>query len=167
MLISELEMSPSLSRLPLLAAVLLASAACSDDPPEEALFEGEHDPPTPNKLRGLYKTVVEVSDMSTEVRLEFTDGALIGAVKCSPKSPALQPVSVGGQIPFQTDALDAADGQFTIDALNMEKSVNQTTCQGGLREGTYKFKLEEFRLTLSLSSVPSDIIYTKIGDSNE
>src|SRR5262249_30096583 len=100
-------------------------------------------------------------------KLEFKEGTLAGRVNCTPKSPKLQPVSVEGSTNLQTDALDQAAGKFTVEAFSMEKTVGEFYCQGGLRAGTYDFKIVDLKLTLTLPNVSEPIIYTKIGDQIE
>jgi hypothetical protein len=153
-----------LSRPFLLAGsfAIAALTACSDDP-EEKLF-GDLDPPTPNKLAGVWKNPVEEAGMVTEIRLEFTEDLIIGAVKCTPKSSKLSPVTVGGEIGWETNALEAASGQFTVANFTMVKSENGVHCEGGLRGGTWDFKIEELKLTLTTPDLPVALTYSKIGE---
>jgi hypothetical protein len=138
-------------------------SGCKKDPPDEALF-GDLDPPTPNKLKGVYQAVIDEAGMSTEIRLQFDSGTLEGALHCTPKNPAYAPISVGSQIDLSTNDIDAASGTFTIDNFTMDKQVDVIDCQGGLRGGTYNFKVENLKLTLTLPGIAEPIIYGKIGD---
>jgi hypothetical protein len=146
----------------LVVLALLTLTACKSKSPDDKLY-GDLDPPTPNTLKGVYQTVVTDEGMSTEIRLDFEKDTLLGAVRCTPKNPALGEVSVDGQTDLQTDALDAATGQFTVAAFSMEKTVDTTFCQGGLRAATYDFKVEDLKLTLTTKEISEPLVYGKIG----
>jgi hypothetical protein len=147
-----------------LAAAVLALTACSDAPPEERLFEDLPEP-TPNKLAGVYQAVITDAGMTTEIRLEFLEGSVEGAVKCTPKNPKYPTLTAGGSATMQTDALEAASGKITVDALTMEKTAEGVFCQAGLRAATYDFKVEELGLTLTTPNTPVALKYGKIGDN--
>ncbi len=142
------------------AAVLFTAVACSEDTQSkgEALFE-ELDPPSPNKLRGVYNSTAEVSSAETvEIRLRFTDDVLLGASKCI-KHNAPQVIATG-ETDLSTGGLDAATGKLTVQELVMKKDF----CEGGLPAGTYNFKVEEDKLTLWVEGSLNERTYKKIGD---
>src|SRR5689334_19986348 len=96
----------------LLGALVLPLAGCSDDPPEEKLFD-DLPAPSPNKLAGVYQTIVTEAGMTTEIRLQFLDGSIEGALKCTPKNGHAA-LTVGGKSDMQTDALDGAKGKIAV-----------------------------------------------------
>ncbi len=146
-------------------ACFLSIVGCSDeaalDP--ETLF-GDQRAPSPNRLRGVYKTVVEEPGVDVEIRLRFGEGFLAGAVMCTPTSKNYPPVSTDGKVEMETGSIDNAAGQFTIPTLTMEKTVDPILCQAAIRGATYDFKLEELKLTLTLPGTQVELVYTKIGD---
>jgi hypothetical protein len=142
------------------ATILLATACSSDDPSE--LF-GDQDAPTPNVLKGVYKLNVDEPGASIEVRLRFNEDEIIGAVRCVSKAEGGGTLEAGGTVAFDGD-VEAQEGSFTIAALVLEKNAPPFYCQAGLRAGTYDFKLEELKLTLTAKDVVTPIIYAKIGD---
>lgn len=155
---------PWLIALCLFPSLGAGAAGCKSKSPAEKLFADLPDP-TPNQLSGVYKTIVEDAGLTTEIHLQFDSGTLTGAVHCTPKNPAFAPVEVDGSIGFDTNALDQASGQFTVGDFQMEKMTDNVDCFGGLRGGTYDFKVEGLKLTLTTKSIPQPIIYTKIGDN--
>jgi hypothetical protein len=151
----------SLRRAAAIVAMLLAGTACSSDDPSD-LFEGQ-DTPTPNVLKGVYKLNIDEPGATIEIRLRFKSDEIVGAVRCTSKAEGGGTLEAGGTVPFDGDA-DAAAGSFTIDALVLEKNAPPFYCQAGLRAGTYDFKVEEFKLTLTTQEVVEPIIYAKVGD---
>lgn len=142
------------------AAALLFLAACTQTTQEkgESLFEGL-DPPTLNKLRGVYSSTANVSSSETvEIRLRFTDGSVIGAGKCVKTGAA--PVVATAEAVLDTSALDAPTGKLSVQELLMKKD----TCEAGLPAATYDFKVEEDKLTLWIQGQTNERIYKKIGD---
>jgi hypothetical protein len=149
-------------RASLAVVALVACTGCSDTPQE--LFE-ELDDPTPNKLDGVFRTVVEEAGMTTEVRLRFTSDKIIGIARCTPKNPKFPPIDAEGETAASIEGLDGAEGSFTVDpAWEMTKIATPISCIAGLRRGTHEFKIEEFKMTVRAPDVIEPIIYTKIGD---
>jgi len=149
----------SLGRVAGLAAILFAAAACSNDDPGD-LF-GDQDAPTPNVLRGTYKLNVDEPGATIEVRLRFNADEIVGAVRCTSKANG-ETLEAGATVPLETD-VDAAEGEFTIDALVLERNNPPFYCQAGLRAGTYTFKVEELKLTLQTREVLTPLVYGKVG----
>lgn len=149
----------------LLALALLGSTqlGCSSDEDPEALFE-ELDDPTPNVLRGIYRVIVEDGNLTTDLRLRFTEDTLVGAAKCMPKNPAFSPMEVEATSAMSATNLGGAEGDLTVDALDAVKEQRGLFCQLGFRAGTYKYKLEELKLTLTSPDIAVPLIYEKIGD---
>jgi hypothetical protein len=154
----------SFASLRVLGFLVLTICGCKKDPPEDALY-GSLDPPDPNKLQGVYQLIVSDGGQTTEIRLDFEKDTLSGGVKCTPKNPAYAQITVGGSVALDTGVLEAASGKFTIESFQMEKLEDPIDCQGGLRGGTYSFKVEDLKLTLTLDGVPEPIIYGKLGQN--
>ena len=144
----------------------MAAAGCGDpDPPApETLFAGPAGA-SPNKLRGVFQAIVDEPGMSTEIRLRFAEGFLVGAARCTPKARGLAPIDVGGTVGMETDNLDDKSGSFSLPtALVMDKTVDGTSCQAGLRAGSYSFNIDELRLAVTPPAVVEPLLYGKLGD---
>jgi hypothetical protein len=154
----------------MMATVLLllsssVAAGCAQDTQEkgEALFD-DLDPPSFNRLRGVYTTTVDLSPAETiEIRLRFTDDVIIGASKCTKSGIT---VIATGEAELSTGAIDAATGTVTLDDLLMSRPYapgRADLCEAGLRAATYNFRVEEDKLTLWVEGEMKRT-YRKIGD---
>jgi len=160
-----------------LTSFALMVGACSSDadsessssttgPAPETLFD-TLPAPTPSKLRGVYQSTVEQPSGTVEIRLRFTEGNVVGAGKCTYKTAGVEPITVGGSVgvaALDAATLDAASGKLTITTLDFQKTVGQATCRAGLQGGSFDFKVEEDKLTLSMPNAVNSLSFKKIGD---
>jgi len=156
------------SRLTAFAFVVLTACGSDSDsdapppPAPETLFD-TLPPATADKLRGVWQTTQEQTNGTVEIRLRFTDGYLVGAVKCLANGSDT-PVLAGATTELDTTALDAASGKLTIGALSMQKQDGNLICQGGVPANTYDFTIAEDTLTLAVKDAKLNTSFTKVGD---
>lgn len=133
---------------------------CGDD----ELFD-ELDDPTPGVLRGVYQNSSTDGNSDIDLRLRFDTDVITGAAQCRPRNTAkFKPMDIEGEVAMVGANLDAAEGDFTIEALVMSQSQGDLYCEAGLRAGTYHYKVVDLQLTLTTKDVAFPLIYGKVGD---
>lgn len=155
-----------------LAAMVMMSAACTvnaqDDsaasPQTKALF-AELPAATPDKLRGVWSLKSQGNAGDAEIRLRFTDGKIVGGVRCTTKAGA-ELLTVGGEVPATTDDLDKKSGSFTMKTtLQMDgKGSDGQTCQGRLDAAEWGFVVTGTNVILSSIEPKGTASFQKVGD---
>jgi len=149
---------------------LLALVACSsdDDAPEaprpETLFESLT-PPTPNKLRGIWGRTQRDEKGTTELRIEFLEGYVVGGARCVPPTQDKSLIA-GKASPAEITGLDDTKGTVVIkETISFSKNENGLSCAASIASAArFEFTVTGPKLTLAVPNSTVTTSFDKISD---
>jgi hypothetical protein len=119
---------------------------------------------TPNTLRGVWGVTLADGDASADLRFRFTDGKVIGGVKCTYKQRS-EPIIVGAEQSIDTADLDNAKGQFVLaTTLYFQTDEPNFTCDGSFDAATWNFQVTDKSVDMKPVGLRGEVRLTKFGD---
>lgn len=151
-----------------LVSSLVIGCSSDDDgkppPPDHEVVFGSLQPPTPNKLSGVWETNTTLADgTQVSTRILFMESYAVGAARCIPQDRSRSLVA-GGAADLETTALALASGTLKMKALNFSARDGNLSCAIALAGNTYDFSIVERKLTLAASNSPTSVAFEKVGD---
>lgn len=151
-----------------LAFGLLVSSCGGEEAPETPPYNALFDPlpaATPGKLRGVWAFDQTSPEGPAQLRLRFSEGAILAGIKCSYNRPGYDPVIAGQSAGAEITGLDESKGTLVpAQGLSFLSKPDARVCQGTFAKDDYEFTVQDTTLTFTVKGKLGTLVFQKVGD---